>query len=121
MTCNFVFFVGRMDHTYALPVPSVVEDSTNEDMSQDSNAQEEMQRLASSAHLALKNGLDSSLQMLEQILEIQKKEYGSQDRRNDITIEKINMLRRRGSEFAATIEELQKTLALPDTNKEAST
>ena len=87
----------------------------------DSNAQEEMQRLASSAHLALKNGLDSSLQMLEQILEIQRKEYGSQDRRCDITIEKINMVRRRGSEFAATIEELQKTLALPETNKEAST
>lgn len=58
-------------------------------------------------------------QMFGRILEIQKKEYGPQDPRCYITIDKINMMQSRGADFEAAIEGLQKTFSYPNTNARA--
>ena len=59
--------------------------------------------------------------MFGRILDLQKDEYGPHDRRCFVTMEKINMVRRRGTNFENAVDELRKTFAGPPTldNEEA--
>lgn len=54
--------------------------------------------------------------MFDRVLELQQKEYGPHDRRCYVTIEKINIVKSRGTNFEQAVEELRKTFSLPVEN-----
>ena len=58
--------------------------------------------------------------MFGRILELQHKEYGPHDRRCYVTIDKINMVRSRGTNFEHAIEELRKTFSMPVVEKKST-
>jgi hypothetical protein len=58
--------------------------------------------------------------MFGRILEIQIKEYGPQDRRCYVTIDKINMVRSRGKDFEEAVKGLQKTFSVPQASPQSS-
>ena len=51
--------------------------------------------------------------MFSRILDLQANEYGPHDRRCFVTMEKINMVRMRGTNFESAVDELRKTFAGP--------
>jgi hypothetical protein len=51
--------------------------------------------------------------MFGRILQLQYKEYGPHDRRCFITIDKINMVRSKGTNFEDAVEQLRKTFSVP--------
>jgi len=54
--------------------------------------------------------------MFGRILDLQRKEYGSQDSRCFVTVDKINMVKSSGTKFEEAVAELRKTFSLPDTD-----
>ena len=57
-------------------------------------------------------------QMFGRILELQQKEYGIHDPRCYMTLDKIKIVQRRGTNFEQAVEELRKTFSIPDDNEE---
>lgn len=55
--------------------------------------------------------------MFGRILQLQYKEYGPHDRRCFITIDKINMVRSKGTNFEDAVEQLRKTFSIPVVQK----
>ena len=55
--------------------------------------------------------------MFGRILQLQYKEYGPHDRRCFITIDKINMVRSKGTDFEDAVEQLRKTFSVPVVRK----
>lgn len=51
--------------------------------------------------------------MFGRIYELQQQEYGPHDRRCYVTVEKINMVKSRGTNFEKAVEELRKTFSIP--------
>jgi hypothetical protein len=56
--------------------------------------------------------------MFGRILQLQYNEYGPHDRRCFITIDKINMVRSKGTNFEDAVEQLRKTFSVPVVQKE---
>jgi hypothetical protein len=54
--------------------------------------------------------------MFERILDLQRQEYGSQDSRCFVTVDKINMVKSSGTKFEEAVAELRKTFSLPETD-----
>ena len=54
--------------------------------------------------------------MFGRILDLQRKEYGSQDSRCFVTVDKINMVKSSGTKFEEAVSELRKTFSLPETD-----
>jgi hypothetical protein len=55
--------------------------------------------------------------MFDRILQLQTNEYGPQDRRCFVTMEKINMVRRRGgTNFETAVDDLRRTFSSPLTS-----
>lgn len=52
--------------------------------------------------------------MFGRILDLQQKEYGPHDRRCYITVDKINMVKSRGTNFEHAVEELRRTFSIPE-------
>ena len=50
--------------------------------------------------------------MYNRILTLQQREYGPNDRRCFVTVEKMNMVQGKGAQYEGTIEELRKTFSL---------
>jgi hypothetical protein len=57
--------------------------------------------------------------MFCRILQLQHHEYGPHDRRCYVTIDKINMVRSRGTNFEKAVEELRKTFSMPEVTRPA--
>jgi hypothetical protein len=55
--------------------------------------------------------------MFGRILDLQHEEYGPHDRRCYVTIDKINMVRSRGTNFEEAVEDLRKTFSMPEVAK----
>jgi len=53
--------------------------------------------------------------MFGRIFELQRREYGAQDSRCFITMDKINMVKSSGTKFEEAVAELRKTFSLPET------
>lgn len=74
--------------------------------------------LATMDHLALANLLHGDPQktcmMFGRILELQQKEYGLHDPRCYMTMDKIKIVQRRGTNFEQAVEELRKTFSIPE-------
>jgi hypothetical protein len=51
--------------------------------------------------------------MFHRILALQQHEYGAQDRRCQVTIDKIKMVQSQGIQYAVAIKELSNTFAMP--------
>ena len=51
--------------------------------------------------------------MYNRILTLQQKEYGPNDRRCFVTVEKMNMVQGKGVQYEGAIEELRKTFSVP--------
>jgi len=73
--------------------------------------------IATMDHLALSNLLVGSQEkaalMYNRILTLQKNEYGPNDRRCFVTVEKMNMVQGKGVQYEGAIEELRKTFYVP--------
>lgn len=52
--------------------------------------------------------------MFNQILDMQQRQYGPQDRRCHVTIDKIKMVQSQGIQYAVAIKELERTFAMPE-------
>jgi hypothetical protein len=55
--------------------------------------------------------------MFGRILQLQYNEYGPHDRRCFITVDKINMVRSKGTNFEDAVEQLRKTFSVPVVQK----
>jgi len=55
--------------------------------------------------------------MYNRILTLQQNEYGPNDRRCLVTVEKMNMVQGKGVQYEGAIEELRKTFSVPVTSK----
>jgi hypothetical protein len=55
--------------------------------------------------------------MYNRILTLQQNEYGPNDRRCLVTVEKMNMVQGKGVQYEGTIEELRKTFSVPAASK----
>ncbi len=53
-------------------------------------------------------------QMFDRVLELQQKEYGPHDQRCYVTIDKIKIVKSRGTNFEQAVEELRRTFSMPD-------
>jgi hypothetical protein len=51
--------------------------------------------------------------MFERILDLLEKEYGQEDKRYRMAIDRINMVRSIGNDFEEAVKELQKTVLVP--------
>lgn len=73
--------------------------------------------IATMDHLALSNLLVGSQEkaalMYNRILTLQQHEYGLNDRRCCVTVEKMNMVQGKGVQYEGAIEELRKTFSVP--------
>ena len=55
------------------------------------------------------------VKMFGRILVMQQNEYGNQDRRCYVTIDKIKMVESQGQKFEMAVEELRRTFSMPQT------
>jgi len=77
--------------------------------------------IATMDHLALSNLMMGSQEkaalMYNRILTLQQNEYGPNDRRCLVTVEKMNMVQGKGVQYEGAIEELRRTFSVPATSK----
>ena len=81
--------------------------------------------IATMDHLALSNLLEGSQEkaalMYNRILTLQQREYGPNDRRCFVTVEKMNMVQGKGIEYEGAIEQLSKTFSVQPSPQRSQT